>query len=229
MYNFQELHVFMKIQSHDKFYKHIIFDFDGVLAETNTIRFEGFRLLFKDYLQDQVERLVQYAKINGGMSRYEKIRYFFEQIRNEPVFDDKVQLLARQYSELVKQKIIEADPVNGSLEFLSLYHNSCDFAIVSGSDQEELIEICYARRISHYFTEILGSPVSKEVNCSILFSKRGWRKNLSVFVGDSINDLNVARFHGIDFIGRDSGLTDWGLISNVIFIRDLSQLHLHIV
>lgn len=210
-------------------YRHIIFDFDGVLVESNKIRFEGFQLLFRDYPEYQVEKLVQFAVSNGGLSRYEKIRYFFEKIRNETISEDEIMNYAKRYSELVKQKIIEADPVNGSLEFLSLYHNSSDFAIVSASDQEELIEVCYARGISHYFTEILGSPASKEVNCSILFSKKGWRKNLSLFVGDSINDLNVARFCGIDFIGRDSELMDWSLISNVIFIHDLSQLHLHIV
>ena len=46
-------------------YQHIIFDFDGVLAESNEIRFNGFRKLFKDYPRDQVELLVQYAKANG--------------------------------------------------------------------------------------------------------------------------------------------------------------------
>ena len=40
-------------------YKHIIFDFDGVLVESNEIRFNGFRKLFKDYPRSQVEQLVR--------------------------------------------------------------------------------------------------------------------------------------------------------------------------
>ena len=132
-------------------YKHLIFDFDGVLVESNEIRFDGFRLLFKNYPQDQVERLVLYAKINGGLSRYEKIKYFFKQIRNEPIRDDNVQLLAKQYSELVKQKVIDAEPVKGSLEFLSNHKKNYDFAVVSGSDQEELRDVCKAREIDHFF------------------------------------------------------------------------------
>ena len=43
-------------------YQYIIFDFDGVLVESNEIRFNGFRKLFKDYPQEQVEQLVEYAK-----------------------------------------------------------------------------------------------------------------------------------------------------------------------
>lgn len=210
-------------------YKHLIFDFDGVLVESNAIRFEGFRLLFRNYPEDQVQRLVQYAKSNAGISRYEKIRYFFEKIRNEPISDDNVKTLAKQYSELVKQKVIDADPVTGSLEFLSYYYNNYDFAIVSGSDQEELREVCKARKIDHFFIEILGSPVSKELNLVKLLSKRGWEKESCLFIGDSINDLNAALVKGIDFIGRDSGLENWSLVGNITVISDLSQLHLHLL
>ena len=71
-------------------YQHIIFDFDGVLVESNEIRFNGFRKLFKDYPQHQIERLVSYAKANGGVSRYKKIEYFFNEIRQEPVSDERV-------------------------------------------------------------------------------------------------------------------------------------------
>ena len=39
-------------------YRHIIFDFDGVLVESNEIRFNGFRKPFKDYPQGEVEKLV---------------------------------------------------------------------------------------------------------------------------------------------------------------------------
>jgi len=209
-------------------YKHLIFDFDGVLVESNEIRFDGFRLLFKNYPQDQVERLVLYAKINGGLSRYEKIKYFFKQIRNEPIRDDNVQLLAKQYSELVKQKVIDAEPVKGSLEFLSNHKNNYDFAVVSGSDQEELRDVCKAREIDHFFLEILGSPASKESNIALLLTKMGWGRKSCLFIGDSINDFDAARANGIDFIGRNSNLINWGLMGNLTVVDDLSQLHLYL-
>jgi len=209
-------------------YKHLIFDFDGVLVESNEIRFDGFRLLFKNYPQDQVERLVLYAKINGGLSRYEKIKYFFKQIRNEPIRDDNVQLLAKQYSELVKQKVIDAEPVKGSLEFLSNHKNNYDFAVVSGSDQEELRDVCKAREIDHFFLEILGSPASKGSNIALLLTKMGWGRKSCLFIGDSINDFDAARANGIDFIGRNSNLINWGLTGNLTVVDDLSQLHLYL-
>lgn len=208
----------------NKFYKHIIFDFDGVLAETNSIRFEGFELLFKDYPSDQVHRLVEYAMDNGGISRYEKIRLFFEQIRQEPISDDRVQLLAKRYSDLVKEKVIDAESVRGSTEFLNKYHCDYDFAVVSGSDQEELREVCRARKIDHFFIEILGSPTAKGLNIALLLAKTGWDKKECLFVGDSINDYDAAKENDIDFVARNAGLTDWSSVKTLSVLNDLSGL-----
>src|SRR3989338_8474812 len=97
---------------------HIIFDFDGVIADTNEIRIDGFEFLFSDFPRAQVQILADYCRRNGGMSRYEKIRYFFEKIRKENIDDAKINLFAQKYSAIVKHKIIEAAPIEGSLEFL---------------------------------------------------------------------------------------------------------------
>ena len=119
-------------------YQNIIFDFDGVLAESNEIRFNGFRKLFKDYPRTQVEQLVEYAEANGGVSRYKKIEFFFNTIRKEPISSKLVNHWANQFSELVTQDVLEARPVEGSLEFLKKYFNQFDFAIVSDSDQKDI-------------------------------------------------------------------------------------------
>ena len=49
-------------------FKNLIFDFDGVLVESNAIRIEGFRPLFQDYPENEVSQLMAY--------RREKWRYF---------------------------------------------------------------------------------------------------------------------------------------------------------
>ena len=130
-------------------YQYIIFDFDGVLVESNEIRFNGFRRLFKSFPQEQVEELVNYAKANGGVSRYKKIAYFFTEIRQEPICEESVNKWADQFSKLVEQEIVEAQSVQGSLEFLEKHGGHLDFAIVSGSDQVELRNICKKRKIDH--------------------------------------------------------------------------------
>jgi len=205
-------------------YKHIIFDFDGVLVESNEIRFNGFRKLFKDYPRSQVEQLVEYAKANGGVSRYKKIEFFFNRIRKEPISSNSVDHWADQFSKLVTQDVLEARPVKGSLEFLEKYFNQFDFAIISGSDQKELREICKRRGIDSFFKVILGSPTEKKDNIATLLSNLKWEQNKSLYVGDSNNDLEAAKTNNIDFIGRSSGLVDWRSY-NIMFVSDLSSLY----
>jgi phosphoglycolate phosphatase-like HAD superfamily hydrolase len=204
-------------------YRHIIFDFDGVLVESNEIRFNGFRKLFKDYPQGEVEKLVGYAKANGGVSRYKKIEYFFNEIRREPISEESVNQWATQFSELVEQDIVEAKPVEGSLKFLEDYFSHFDFAIVSGSDQAELRRICEKRKIDHFFKMILGSPVEKKDNIASLLSDLNWQHNESLYVGDSNNDLDAAKANDLDFVGRCSGLMDWQNF-DTRFVLDLSSL-----
>lgn len=217
-----------KKNKRNKSYKHLIFDFDGVIAETNSIRFEGFRLLFKNYPEKMVDRVVRYAKLNGGKSRYDKIKYFFETALNKSITDDKVRGLALQYSGLVKQKVIEAPYVKGSIEFLCQHEKKYDFAIASGSDQQELREVCRVREIDHYFVEILGSPVTKEEIISQLLLKMEWKNDSCLYIGDTQNDWEASKANGIDFIGRQSGLVNWELEKDVVFIDDISQLHFHL-
>ena len=95
-------------------FKNLIFDFDGVLDESNDIRIEGFRRLFQDYPENEVSQLMPYVEKNGGISRYVKIRYFFEVIRRESLEIEDLQSLANRYSKLVKEKIIQAESVIGS-------------------------------------------------------------------------------------------------------------------
>ena len=204
-------------------YRHIIFDFDGVLVESNEIRFNGFRKLFENYPEDQVERLVAYAKANGGVSRYKKIKYFFNEICLKPITEESVNEWAGKFSKLVEQDVVTAKSVEGSVEFLEEYSNVFDFAIVSGSDQVELRNICRQRKIDHFFKMILGSPVEKKDNIASLLADLNWTPGQSLYVGDSNNDLDAAKANNLNFIGRCSGLTDWKN-SNIRFVDDLSSL-----
>lgn len=190
-------------------YQYIVFDFDGVLAESNEIRFQGFADLFEDVPADVMKRFMVFVKANGGLSRYGKIRHLYNDILGRPLSEAQVQALAGRYSELVAEHIIAADAVPGSVEFLAEYADRFEFAVVSGSDQTELQRVCRARGIDKYFRTILGSPKEKVENLTALLSSQGWDRRACLYVGDSENDRDAAAEVGIGFIGRNSGLVDW--------------------
>ena len=68
-------------------YNVILWDFDGVLIDSMEIRELGFRKLFQDFSIEEVEELIKFHKENGGLSRYVKIKYFYEEILQRPLLD----------------------------------------------------------------------------------------------------------------------------------------------
>ena len=78
--------------------KTILWDFDGVILDSMSVRDWGFRNIFKDYAEEQVSELITYHRINGGLSRYVKIRYFYEVLLGKSITEDKVLEYAQAFS-----------------------------------------------------------------------------------------------------------------------------------
>ena len=201
----------------------IIFDFDGVLVDSNEIRYTGFEVLFKDYPKHQVMELVNMLVRMVGSLDTKRFRLFFEKIRGELISNKEVLRFAQYYSDIVAKKVEEAPTILGSIEYLEKYSRTYKCSIVSGSDQDELRQICKNRSISKYFCKILGFPVEKAVNIKRLIAREGWKASECLYIGDSINDYDAALANVIDFLGRDSGAMDWGK-KEVPWIADLSEL-----
>ena len=67
--------------------KAIIFDFDGVIADSNNIKTDAFVKLFEGYPSNIKEMIRMFHLQNGGMSRFDKFRYIYANIINEYVKD----------------------------------------------------------------------------------------------------------------------------------------------
>ena len=86
--------------------KAIIFDFDGVILESATIKTDAFAEVVRDYPRDQAEAFVQYHMSHMGISRHVKFRYFIEEILHEAYSDEKEQVLADKFSNIVFDKVM---------------------------------------------------------------------------------------------------------------------------
>ena len=119
--------------------KTILWDFDGVILESMKVRDWGFEEIFKDFDQELIDKLLAYHRINGGLSRYIKIRYFYEELLGKSITEKRVLEYAQNFSELMRQEL--TNPKNlilDTVNFIKNNHQNYNFHIVSGSDQEEL-------------------------------------------------------------------------------------------
>lgn len=195
----------MKIQKFIQHKKNLFWDFDGVLMDSMPVRNRGFELVLKEFPSQEVAQLMEYHLTNGGLSRYVKFRYFFEQIRGESVSEDEISKWASKFSEVMKKELLDKTLlIPDTLDFIKSHKDVFSMHIVSGSDQTELRHLCKKLNIASYFLSINGSPSPKNQLVSELLEEYKYKKSETVLIGDSINDFEAAQTNEIDFIGYNN-------------------------
>ena len=179
--------------------KLFIFDFDGVIADSIDIKTNAFFKMYSRYGDKIAKKVIEYHKSNGGMSRFEKFKFFQEKLLNQPINSFEIDMLSKEFSNIVIQDVIHSPEINGSTEFIMKYcaNNNCD--INSATPQEEIETIVKKRGIRKFFRNVFGSPSSKYDN--LLKSINKSDKSDAIFIGDAEADLFASKQIGIDFLG----------------------------
>ena len=186
-------------------YKTILWDFDGVILNSNVIRTRGFKEIFKEFPKDKMFELVKYHNENGGLSRYHKIEYFFTKILKNKITQDEISFYAKKYKVFILNNLIEKRYIiKDTLDYIKEIQNAFSMHIVSASDENELIQICKELELDYFFDSICGSPVTKKENIKRLLEHNNLINEEVVFIGDSINDYEAAVYNEIDFVGYNN-------------------------
>lgn len=190
----------------------ILWDFDGVILDSMPVRKFGFKKILEEYPKNEVDSLLEFHTKNGGLSRYVKFRYFFEDIRNEKLSEKKLKELTQAYSTIMRKELVARDRlIPQTIEFIKRNQENYKMHIVSGSDGEELRVLCDKLDISLYFESIAGSPTPKNELVEALIDERNYKPRDLCLVGDSINDFEAAEINNIDFFGfNNSALKEKG-------------------
>ena len=196
--------------------KNILFDFDGVIIDSMPIREAGFRLIFQDFDKYLVDKLIDYHNQNGGLSRYVKIDFFFNNILKKPIQKDQSFSYAKSFSDIMKKELVKREYlIIDSLFFIKRNYKKYNLHIVSGSDEVELQYLCNELGIATYFHSIHGSPTTKSMLVKKILLDNNYDINETILIGDSINDLDASIDNGIKFYGY-----------NNLDLRNLSDVYL---
>ncbi|MDP0562384.1 MAG: HAD hydrolase-like protein [Candidatus Endonucleobacter sp. (ex Gigantidas childressi)] len=180
--------------------KNILWDFDGVIIDSMKIKGEGFVELFNQHSKEKTDRLYKYHLQNGGVSRFEKIKYFYESILGEGVTESDVRLQAEKFGSIVISKLCKKENlIKDSLRYIQRRYNNFNFHIVSGSEEKELRFLCKELYLSQYFVSINGSPTPKSILVESVLKQNKYKKNETILIGDALTDANAAEDNGIKF------------------------------
>ena len=185
--------------------KNFIWDFDGVILDSMPGRDKGFRDIFKAFPPNQIDRLITFHLENGGLSRFVKIRYFFEDIRQENISNEAIHEFAQRFSQIMRQELINPSLlIFDTIQFIKQNFQRYNFHIASGSEQTELRYLCEQLDLTSFFVSIHGSPTPKTTLVKYILEQNTYSKSHTVMIGDSINDADAARDNGISFWGYNN-------------------------
>jgi len=185
-----------------KKYDAIIFDFDGVLAESVDVKTRAFEALYAEYGDRIVEQVRDYHLQHGGISRFEKFRYYHEVLLGKTLTKDEENQLGDRFSQYVEDAVVESVYVAGAYNFLENYYQSIPLFVASGTPDVELKRIVSRRNMAHYFISVHGSPAKKGDIIQDILTKHSFNPDRVLMIGDAIADYEGAIAAGIKFIGR---------------------------
>ncbi|MFA6192500.1 MAG: HAD hydrolase-like protein [Sulfurimonas sp.] len=182
--------------------KTILWDFDGVILDSMKIKGDGFKELFKEYDEEHVQLIEKYHYENGGVSRFEKIRYFFHTILEQEISEIDVQKFADTFATIIEQKLYnKSNLIAETVNFIKSNYKKYNFHIVSGAEHDELNELCKYFGLSNYFKSIEGSPTKKDILVKNILKKYEYKKEETALIGDAMTDYNASVTNKIKFYG----------------------------
>ncbi len=183
-------------------YKTVIFDFDGVLTESNAIKDKAFEILFAQY-PDKLKEIMAYQKANAFI-RFIKFRHIVEVILGEEYTLERQEYLTKAFSEYTIREVTRCPWVNGALELLEALRAVCPIYMVSINPEGDLLTILENKNVRHYFKGVLTSTTLKTQEIQTILDQESLKPQEAVFIGDAQSDWVSAKQAGVDFIGRQS-------------------------
>jgi len=181
-------------------YDLLIFDCDGVILNSNTLKIEAMRnaLIASGLSAIEVESCTSFFQNNFGKSRFYHIDHFAQNIINvesSTIGQFKENLLT-SYSKQCKSLYLLAELTPFVIDVLT--KSTASKYVASGSEQEELRGVFHQRKLDIHFKEILGSPEKKVNHVTNILAKQP--SSRAVMIGDAVSDLEAAKDNNIDFI-----------------------------
>ena len=189
--------------------KIVVFDFDGVLVDSVGIKAKAYEQMYEEYGSSIVKKVRSHHLKNGGMSRFEKFKYYHENYLGEKLEFKDIERMAQKFSELVVTQVISSNWIPGAQDFLQkLYEEKIDCVIVSATPQLEIEQIVIERKMAKFFIDIFGSPTSKYDNLGIILTKHQVTPLELIFFGDALADWQAASKMGVPFVGVGKEIKD---------------------
>ena len=179
--------------------KLIIFDLDGTLVETSESIINSFKYVEKVLNLNKLVKYINREFMGLPLKQIYKEYYCL----SDDYAEKAINLYRNRYNSKFKKEVFLYEKVIETLKYLK--NNNYKLVVCTLKRQDLAINLLKYLNIYSFFDEIYGidknDTLSKEdliSNCLKKYSDI--KKNEIVLIGDSISDINAAKFIGIEII-----------------------------
>ena len=182
----------------------VFWDFDGVIKDSVSAKTKAFRKLFAPYGTEVQELVQKHHEANGGVSRFEKIPYYFKEYIGRTLTNEEEVRWCQRFSHEVLDKVCLSPWVPGVLEYLQINCKKQLFYLVTATPQEEIEIILERLKLKDFFNGVYGVHRKKGCILKELLEKNAYSPSDCVMIGDSMTDYKAAKENGVHFILRET-------------------------
>ncbi len=182
-------------------FKAVLFDSDGVILNSNSIKLNGFYHLVKEVSsKDDAVKILHHIRESKGLSRYDIIDLICTHFCTFGQHDVSSQLLLARYSDIVFSSLVRCQIDEGIFLFKELYPLAHWFILTAG-DTKETEKIYQEKHLDTLFgSRIFGSPRTKQDNLNTIMTSLSHLDSTDIlFIGDSFTDAELAIRNGLSF------------------------------
>lgn len=202
----------------------LVFDCDGVILESVDVKTRAFKRIGDDFGPEISDRLVMYHTMHGGVSRYKKFAWLYEEALGREIKPEEETALNDRFVRYALEEIMVCPLVEGTQAVLDRWKGKVPMYVASGAPQEELDFLLEKRKLSGYFDGIYGYPPGKTELLKNILQKTGCSPAETVMIGDASTDMRAAESARTLFYGRGEFFRDTGYPWH----KDLTQLNAYL-
>ena len=195
-------------------FKAVIFDCDGVIFDTNSLKTRAFREALQDVgiISEHQDEFIIDHLADVSISRYVKFAKFFERaevrsLSSHPSWKKSrfVKEALESYGNHCRILYSNLDPDDSALKMAKRVPQAW---VISGGSQEELREVFKEKGIARYFRAIYGSPSTKVEHLKRIMAEENLLPTEILFIGDGWTDFKTCVEVGTSFCFLRC-YTDW--------------------
>ena len=183
----------------------VIFDFDGVILDSNAVKTEAFGEVFARF-PEHAGAMMAYHHAHVSQSRFEKFTHLVEGRLGRRGDQALVRDLAEDFAARLASRMAACPLVPGARGMLEDLAARVPLYLASVTPADELERLLDIHHLRRFFAGVYGCPPwTKPEAVRTIAAALGGPAGL-VLVGDSAGDQRAAGEAGVEFVPRDSGL-----------------------